>query len=179
VGIDQELLRRELSGTWLDGLEGPERDEADRLLDEVVADWAREADPTPDPQAVLHFQREGLAALAQGRDAAGRLDALRTRVLTRRAEHLGAETFQLGRAILAGEATDPDARERGSELLRRAEELAAALKAVPPSPEADAARRELSDAVMEALYAVERKAMSARLAREAPGGAADGPPDVR
>jgi hypothetical protein len=169
VAIDQELVRRQLNAEWLDGLEGAERDEAARLLDEVVADWAREADPTPDPEAVLRFQREDLETLRQGRDGAARLGALRTHVLARRADHLGTETMQLGRAILTGEAQDPDARERGRELLRRAEQLAAELKSLPPSPEADAARREVSDAVMEALYAVEREAMSPRLAREAPG----------
>jgi hypothetical protein len=170
-------VRDELRAEWLDGLEGARRDEGERLLAEVVDDWAREADPTPDPDAVLRFQREDLDALGRGRDAAGRLDALRTRVLARRADHLGTETFRLGKAILAGEVQDPEARERGQELLRRAEALAGELRGLPPSPHADAARRELSDATMEALYAVERRAMSPRLAREAPG--EPGPPDVR
>ena len=43
--------------------------------------------------------------------------------------------------------------------------LAGELDALGPSPWAEAIRRELGDAVMEALYAVERKAMSPRLAR--------------
>jgi hypothetical protein len=176
AGIDTERVLGELRAEWLDGLEGAQRDEAERLLAEVVDDWAREADPTPDPEAVLRFQRDDLETHGRGRDAAGRLDTLRTHVLTRRAEHLGTETFRLGRAILTGEAKDPDARERGRELLRRAEALAGELRGLQASPEADAAKRELSDATMEALYAVERKAMSPRLAREAPG--EPGPPDV-
>ena len=161
MGIDREAVLAELEPQWLDGLTGPERAEASSLLREIVDDWAAEADPTPDPEAVLAIQKSQL----QGSG----LDALRARVVTRRAEHLSAETFALGRAILAGSVADADAQAQGRELLARAEALGPLVKDGP-----EVARRELSDAVMEALYAVERKAMSPRLAREAGGG----PPSV-
>ena len=174
AGIDTRAVFDELAPEWLAGLDGAELEEGRTLLAEIVDDWAREADSTPDPGAVLTIQREELQTAGAGRDAAGRLAALRARALTRRVEHLSAETFALGRAILDGSATDPDARDHGRRLLDEAERLGAALR---DAPELQSARRELSDAVMEALYAVERQAMSPRLARAT--GAPGGPPDLR
>jgi hypothetical protein len=170
--MDAREVFDELAPEWLAGLDGGELEEARALLTDVVDDWAREADSTPDPGAVLAIQRAELEAAGAGRDAAARLGVLRARALTRRAERLSAETFALGRAILDGSATDPDAREQGRALLEQAERLGPALD---DSPELHPARRMLSDAVMEALYAVERQAMSPRLARAA----GDGPPGLR
>ncbi len=166
TGIDRKSVLAELEGGWLDGLEGERREEARRLLAELVADWAREADPQPDPTAVLGFQREELEGLGRGRDATGRLGALRTLVLSRRVDRLNAETFALGKTVLQGTAEDEDARRRGRVLLAEAEAIAPLLDELEPGPRTSAIRRDLGDAVMEALYAVERKAMSARLARE-------------
>ncbi len=170
MGIDTTAVLADLEGEWLEGLDGEARQEGETLLREIVGDWAREADPTPDPEAVLAIQRQDLEALADGGD---RLSALRVRALTRRAEHLGVETFALGRAILDGTAGD-DAQARGRALLDRAEALGAEV-GTAADPRLDTARRELSDATMEALYAVEGKAMSARLSRAA----GDGPPGLR
>jgi hypothetical protein len=171
MAIDTGAVLAQLEPEWLAGLDGDARQEGETLLNEIVDDWAREADATPDPEAVLAIQRQDLEALAGGGD---RLGALRVRVLTRRAEHLGAETFALGRAILDGSADDGDARVQGRALLDRAEALGAEI-GTAADPRLDTARRELSDATMEALYAVERKAMSARLSREAD----PGPPGLR
>ena len=172
MAIDTSAVLSELTPEWLAGLSGEARDEGEALLREIVEDWAREADPTPDPEAVLAIQRQDLAALGGSGD---RLSALRVRALTRRVEHLSTETFALGRAILDGSAGDDDeARARGRALLDRAEGLGAEL-GTAADPRLDGARRELSDATMEALYAVERKAMSARLSRAAD----DAPPGLR
>lgn len=176
-GIDKERVIAELSPEWLAGLEGAELEEGRRLLAEIADDWAREADPTPDPAAVHRFQREDLEALGQGRDAAGRLDVLRIRAIGRRVDRLSVGTYALGRAILKGSVHDEDARGQGEALLREAEAIAAGLKRLPRSPETEPIHRDLGEAVMEALYAVERKAMSARLARDADQ--AQGGPQVR
>jgi hypothetical protein len=169
-GIDQAALRAELGGRWLDGLDGAEREEGARLLDWLVADWAREADATPDPAAVLAFQRADLDARAAGDP----LGALRAHVLARRVDRLGAATFALGREVAAGPADDAAARADGEALRRQADALATELRALPPGPELDGLRRALGDAAMEALFAIERKAMSPRLAREL-----GGPPGLR
>jgi hypothetical protein len=177
TGIHKQEVIAELSPEWLAGLEGAELEEGRRLLSEIVDDWAREADPTPDPAAVHRFQRGDLEALGQGRDAAGRLDVLRTRALGRRVDRLSVGTYALGRAILNGRVQDEGARGQGEALLREAEAIAAELKRLPRSPETESIQRDLSEAVMEALFAVERKAMSARLARDADR--AQGGPQVR
>ena len=81
TGIDTRRAAADLA-PWLDGLDPAHHAEGERLLAEVVTDWAREADPTPDPQAVLAIQRERLEAAGRGRDADGRLAVLRAHTLT-------------------------------------------------------------------------------------------------
>ena len=168
AGIDKDRVLAELAPEWLDGLEGEKLDDGRRLLAEVVDDWAREADSTPDPEAVHAIQRDSLAARGRGQDAAGRLHALGSRVAERKVDRLSVETYELGKSILDGSADDEQARARGREYLSRAEALARDLDALGTPADAPV-RRELGDAVMDALYAVERKAMSMRLARDAPG----------
>jgi hypothetical protein len=165
--LDRQELLGELEAEFGTGARG----ELERLVD----DWAREAGHSANPDAVLRFQREDLVARTAGLDGQAKLDALRAHVLARRADDLSARTFALGKAILAGH--DDDGRARGEALRAEADELAAELSRLPPSPELDPIRRTLGDAAMEALFAIERKAMSPRLAREqaAPGG----PPDIR
>jgi hypothetical protein len=150
--------------------------EGQRLLAEIVDDWVREASSTPDPERVLAIQREELEARAPGGGPEERLHALRRRAVERRIDHLGGAAFALGKAVLAGSVGDEEARSRGREYLERAEALGAELDRLG-APAGDPARRALGEAVMDALYAVERKAMSPRLARE--GGGADAAPDVR
>jgi hypothetical protein len=183
TAIDKERVIAELSPEWLAGLDGAELEEGRRLLAEIAADWAREADPTPDPAAVHRFQREDLETLGRGRDAEGRLDVLRARSLGRRVDRLSVGTYALGRAILEGSVDDEDARGQGVAFLREGEAIAAELKRFPRSPETEPIHRDLGEAVMEALFAVERKATSARLARDADkaqgGPPQEGPPQVR
>ena len=168
--LDQRALLSELESEF------PEP-EAHGDLEWLVADWAREADHTPNPAAVLRFQREDLEARTAGRDGSGRLEALRAHVLARRVDHLGARTFALGKGILAGDVADGDARARGEALREEADAFAEELRELPETPELERVRRALGDAVMEALFAIERKAMSPRLARES--GDQAGPPQVR
>jgi hypothetical protein len=146
-------------------MDAAQRAEGERLLAELVASWAEEADSTPEPLAVLRFQKSDLEAAGAGRDPVERLDALRLMILRRRVERLGAATYALGIAILEGEMTGDEAGTRGRELLSEAEALGQRVKALPQTPEVVPVRRELGDAVMEALFAVEGKAMSARLDR--------------
>ena len=165
--VDRQALLGDLEAEF--GSEG--RGELEWLVD----DWAREAGHSSNPDAVLRFQREDLEARTAGLDGQARLDALRAHVLARRADELSARTFALGKEILAGR--DEDGRARGEALREEADAIADELNRLPPSPALDPIRRTLGDAVMEALFAIERKAMSPRLAREqgAPGGA----PDIR
>jgi hypothetical protein len=158
-GIDRQALLGELEASY--------GAEARADLERLVESWAREADGTPNPEAVLRFQREDLEARTAGRAGDDRLAALRTHVLARRVDELSARTFALGKAILSGE--EADGRARGEELQREADALAGELRGLPPSPDLDPIRRTLGDAAMEALFAVDRRAMSPRLAREQGG----------
>src|SRR4051812_26110761 len=119
AGIDKDAVVAELSADWLDGLDGNDLTEGRRLLGEVVDEWAREADSTPDPAAVLALQRQELSDRAAGKDAAGRLEVLRARVVERQVERLNSETLTLGRAILSGSVDDADARAQGEAFLSR------------------------------------------------------------
>jgi hypothetical protein len=166
-GIDRQALLGELEAEF--GAEA--RDDLERLVD----DWVREGVTSSNPDAVLRFQREDLEARTAGLEGQAKADALRAYVLARRADELSGRTFALGKEILAGH--DEDGRARGEALREEADALAGELDRLPPSPALDPIRRTLGDAVMEALYAIERKAMSPRLAREQ--GAAGAPPDVR
>ncbi len=167
TALDQAAVLRGLESD-LGGALTPE----DRArLEWLVADWAREADGTPDPAAVHRFQREDLGARLAGRQGTARLDAFRAHVLARRVDRLGARTFALGRAILDGSVGDDEARTQGEALRREADGLAAPLRELPPDPALEPTRRALADAAVEALFAIERGAMSPRLAREQGGGA--------
>lgn len=166
TALDRRQIRADLAKTWLTGLTGDDRREGGRLLTAVVKDWAAEADPTPDPQTVLRFQREDLDALAKGRDPKSRLEALRLRVLGRRVDRLNVRALALGRAVKAGSVEDRQARADGKKLLREAESIAAVVRGLPPSPQLAPIRRGLEEAMLDALYAVEREAMSQRLDRD-------------
>lgn len=166
TGIDTQPI--------LEEFDEAQRDAARRLLDWLAADWEREAARSSSPDAVRGFQREDLDARLGGTRGDARLEALRVHVLARKIDQLGGRTFALGKAVLAGTVADDEARQRGEELRQEVDSLGAELRTLPASPELEPLRRELSDAAMETLYAIERKAMSPRLARE--NGQDDGPP---
>jgi hypothetical protein len=146
----------------LEGLEGEDLAAGRRAAGEVLADWKREADSQDDPAAVHRFQVEDIKAQMEGKDPAGRLLVLRRRAIGRKVDRLNVRALALGRAVIEGE----DGEAEGRALLTAAEELAPQVAALPGSPEKAAIKRDLDEAVMDALYAVERKAMSGRLSRE-------------
>jgi len=164
--IDTDRVVAELAAGWVDRLPGAQRAEAEDLLAEVVALWAQEAEGTPDAEAVVTVQRNDLEAAWAKQDPAGRLETLGIEVLRRQVDRLGGQTYALGVAILDGSVSDEEAQRRGRELLDGAERLGPRVRELPQSPQTMPIRRELGDAMMEALFAVERKAMSARLDRE-------------
>jgi hypothetical protein len=143
---------------------GESAKQAGELLARLAEEWRREAKGKAHPESIREFQEQDLsAALGDSQDEA-RMDALHGFLLQRRAEQLGLRTLSLGKEILSGEATDPQAKTRGAALLKEVERLAAegkTLGTIPP-----ALQREIGEAMMEALYAVERKGMSQRLQRE-------------
>ncbi|HEX4518790.1 MAG TPA: hypothetical protein VH063_04320 [Gaiellaceae bacterium] len=173
--IDQKGLVDELSST-LTGLGEGDRTRAMELLGRLVADWAREADPQPGPAAVVRYQRQDLeTAIARSGDDP--LQGIELELLRRRLDHLSAETFGLAEDTVDGKLDAADSGERGRALLVQCKEVAAELDRLGSNETTDAMRRSLGEAFLDALYAVERKAMSQRLAHARPG-AGNGPPDI-
>lgn len=174
-------MTEELEARIVDGLEGADLTEARRLFEALAADWKREAGSGADAEAIRAAQRKDLETKVGNKSAKGRLDVLRLEVMTRRVRRLSAQTFELGTSILDGKTEATAAKTKGGRLLEEAEDVSEDLKSLPESDDARRLRRDLGDALMEALFAVEGKAMSARLQRHASdkAGAQGGPPNVR
>ena len=183
-GIDQAGIVAELEAELLKGIDGAGRTEGRRLLDQLVADWAREANSHSEPEAVTREQRKDLAEAMQATKGSERLVGLRQALLKRQIRRLSAQSFELGEKILGGQVSREKAPEEGRPLLRAAEQLAQELDELPATDERRRLRRDLENALMEALFAVEGGAMSARLSRAKgasarPDGDEGGPPRVR
>ncbi len=165
AGINQEKVFDELSSEWLSEFRGPESVEASELLRAIIADWASAANVSDDPEAINVIQRATLEPAVRERAPAGRLAVLRAKVLERRIQKLGTRTLALGKAIVDGQIDSDEARSTGEKLLAEAEELGPMIGAVDDQELMRPLRRELGEAFLEALFAVERKAMSLRLNR--------------
>lgn len=174
-------MTEELEARFVDGLEGADLAEARRLFEALASDWKREAGSGADAEAIRAAQRKDLETRAGNKSAKGRLDVLRLEVITRRVRRVSAQTFELGTSILDGKTEGATAKMEGHRLLKEAEDVSQDLKSFPESDDTRRLRRDLGDALMEALFAVEGKAMSPRLQRHASdrAGAPGGPPNVR
>ncbi len=175
-------MAEELEARFAEELAGDELKEARRLIAALVADWKREAGSGSDAEAIHAEQRKDLETKAGNKTAKARLNALRLEVMTRRVRRVSAQTFELGTSILDGKTKGTTAKAAGRRLLKEAEDVSQDLKSFPESDDTRRLRRDLGDALMEALFAVEGKAMSQRLNRhmgDKVGGASSGPPDVR
>ncbi len=176
-GIDQARIVSDLEARWLAGLNGAARTEGRRILDQLVADWAREASSHSEPAEVTEVQQKDLQQVLGQADPAERLTVLRGELMKRQVRRLRARTFELGTAILEGRAERAEAKQAGEPLLKEAEGLAEGLKALPDTAERQRLQRELGEALMEALFAVEGGAMSPRLSRQS--SERSGPPGIR
>ena len=178
--IDQSAVAEELLTGWTaaDG----DRAHAEELSRLLVADWAREADPMPDPDAVLRYLREDLDKITA--DVGGsRLKSLEIALLQRRANQLNARAFSLASQVIDGTIDDEEARALGRVLLEECEVAASEIKGLGDSPPIGPISRSIQEAMLDALYVIERKAMSPRLAHARPGANAGpsepGAPDIR
>ena len=91
--------------------------------------------------------------------------ALAVQQLTRRIGQLGSRSYELGSQIVDETIEASAARSQGESLLREVDELTADVKAIQDPEAQRRLMRDLNEVRMEALYAVERKAMSLRLNR--------------
>jgi hypothetical protein len=163
--LDEKVLFEDLSHGWLGGLAGADAESGRALLRSLVSDWAREANSSSDPAAVNQIQRDDLDRAATGKDAAGRLDVLRAEVAKRHVNRLSAKSYQLGTAFIDGKLEPAAAKSDGEALLKDIDAVQPEVKSVHDAGAQKRLQRDLNDARMEALYLVERKAMSMRLNR--------------
>jgi hypothetical protein len=153
----------ELSGDWVSGLSGADAREAQQLLGALVADWSREADTAP--VDVRTIQRQELAEAGRGKSPREKLDLLRSEVTKRRINRLSGQSYALGSQIVDGKIDLAAARTQGKALLEAVDALNSDVKAIQDAGVQRRLQRDLNEVRMEALYAVEHKAMSLRLNR--------------
>lgn len=165
VRIGEKALRDRLVSQLLPRLEAQQRSRAEELLTALARDWALEAGDDETSAETLRILQAELDARLAGRNAAEQLEVLEAEVLDRELRKLSRESFELGRQLIAGEVEQQAATAQGMALLAAAEALGPRIQAL-----GDPARRlpletEQQNVVLEALFAVEQKAMSGRLSR--------------
>ena len=163
AGSDQTILVEELSREWLAGLSEADARDARPLVGALVADWAREA--AADPVGIGATQRQELKEAGQGKSPSERLDLLRSEVTKRRVNRLSVQSYALGSQLVDGTIDPAAARAQGEPLLQAVDALTSEVKAIQDDGARRRLQRDLNEVRMEALYAVEHKAMSLRLNR--------------
>jgi hypothetical protein len=133
------------------------------LLAALVRDWQREAGTDADAPAVIAMLRKDFETALAGKSGATRLDAVNAQVVERELRRLGAQTFALGKQLIDGSVARDDGKARGQALLKELEGVGTKVRAVADVGLRDQLARDLQEASLEALYAVEGKAMSLRL----------------
>ncbi|HEX7838892.1 MAG TPA: hypothetical protein VF469_15550 [Kofleriaceae bacterium] len=133
------------------------------LLDELVRDWLREAGTDDDAPAVIDLLRKDFNATVAGKPGPARLEVVRAQVLDRRIRRLGVQTFALGKQLVDGGVSRDEARSRGEALMKEIDAVASQVRALADAGARARLGRDLQEASMEALYAIEGKAMSLRL----------------
>lgn len=159
-------LQHELEGRVLSGLGGPDLARGRALLRRLAADWLAEARAGGAlSEQVLSILRGDLERDAQPLAPGDRLVLLDAEILDRELRVLGNASFALGKQIIDGEVDDATARDRGRAILSNVEATARKVDTITLEPSRVALRRQVEEVMLEALYAVERKAMSPRLDR--------------
>jgi hypothetical protein len=168
-------LLAEVGPEVLPGLPGP-ADEARAELRDLLADWLREAGHDADSPAVVALLRKEYLAAQAVRSPAERRDLLRAESLERSVRRLGVATLALASGVVDKTVAVDEARARGKELMAELDALGPRFQAVTDPQRAARLRDDIQEARLEALYAVDGKIMSLRLARHARDAAA---PNVR
>ncbi|MBH24282.1 MAG: hypothetical protein CMH57_07515 [Myxococcales bacterium] len=152
-------------------------DDADTdAITELATDWLREAGGGATHDATLQILFDDL------RDDLARHspDDLLTRyVVERRVRALSRRSLALGEQVLAGELSDDDARSAGEALLNEVEALSPQVKALTDDdPFVRALKKTFQQVSLEALYAIHREVMSARLQALDAEASDEAPPQV-
>jgi hypothetical protein len=164
---DRKVLLEQVTATATAGMSAAETGRVKLLLDELVTDWYREAGTDDDTQAVLDLLRREFDAELGGMAPAARIDAVHAAVLDRRIRRLSAQTLELGKRIIDGGVPADEARAGGEALMKEIEAVAAEVRTLADADTRARLGRDLQEASLEALYAIQGKAMSHRLSHYA------------
>jgi hypothetical protein len=158
-------LISEMEAIALDGLEGAPREKGMALLRELMQDWLREAGDDKDTPVVCRILREDYVQLVEGLPPEARLHVLQGQVLDRRVRALSVRSWSLGTQAVDGTIDAARCRAQGVTLLEEADAILPSLRDLPDRELGARLERDLEEVRLEALYAIERKAMSHRLQR--------------
>lgn len=167
VMINRHALVDQVAAGITPGLAIPDAARVRSLLDELVSDWYREAGNDSDAPDVIALLRKELDAALADKPAAVRMEIVRAAVLDRRVRRLGVQTLALGKQLIDGTIAQEDARAQGESLMKQIEEVAAEVRTLADAGVRARLARDVQEASMEALYAIEGKAMSHRLSHYA------------
>jgi hypothetical protein len=163
-----EELQKDLEPRVLAGLTGDDLARGRALLGRLLPYWLDEARAGGDQAAeVLAILRGDLERDVQPLAPRERLVLLEAEVLDRELRALSNESFALGKQVVDGKVGDDDAKRHGRTLLGRVEALSPRVDAITIEARRVVLRRQVEEVLLEALYAVERQAMSLRLSRYA------------
>jgi hypothetical protein len=137
--------------------------DSDALVDELLDDWQREAGEDAHAPAILALLRREFLDQAGARDETGRHELLLEHVLDRRIRRASVRSLNLGRRVMDGAIESEQARSEGEALMSEAKEIAPLIRELGDSEVVARLQRDLQEVTLEALYAIERKAMSRRL----------------
>jgi hypothetical protein len=175
-----EQLTNELANAALAGLSESEARAARAELSEMAVDWLREAGTDKDAPAILDLLRREFAPQLAGKSPEQRRDVVRSASLERCVRRLSAQSYALGQKIIEKKISAEEARREGEALMAASDALAPRWQAIVDANAKANLQRQIQDVRLEALYAVERKAMSVRLSRYAAdhGDKADDAPKI-
>jgi hypothetical protein len=161
--VDPKNVMNELRPEWIATLPQELRDRGEHALAALVADQVAEANRDDDPPAIIAIQRKDLGEAMRDKSPAQRVQWFDYELLDRQILRLRARTYALGTAVVDGKIAREQARHDGEACLQEVTALKTRVAALGDETQMSILTRGLNEAMMEALYAVEQKAMSLRL----------------
>ena len=177
---DAATLVAQLAPRVLAGMTSEEQAQGEALLAALVDHWLAEASAGTVGHQVLAILTGDLDAAIRDKAPEARLELLRAQLLERRLQLLSTRSFDIGRRVVDGAVDPATAGADGRAILAEVEAMAPEVRAIKDPVLQAPLNRMLQEIMLEALYAVEHKAMSGRLSRYATdhARAAADPPQV-
>jgi dsRNA-specific ribonuclease len=161
--LDRQALLDRAVAAASGGMSNDDMPRMRELLDVLVRDWLREAGDDADAPAVIELLYKDFRTAIAGQPAQIRLAWVQAQVLDRSIRRLGVQTFALGKQLIDGTVARDAGKPRGEALLHELEAVTREVKDLKDPGAKARLMNDVQEASMEALYAIEGKAMSLRL----------------